>query len=139
VELSVRASSEVACRPRDSTSVSAQVRERAYYTHRYLQSRGMVAHVAFVANEGYAKGLAVTVKSLLDSLRSVSPVETTAESTTCLRSVGLCGSVVPTEPVNTVHVWLVDTRLHDESWAKLDGMVHDHNKGASGEQCIGPA
>lgn len=95
----------------------------------------MAAHVTFVANEGYAKGLAVTLKSLLDSLRSASAFGTTGESTTCLRSMGLCGSVVSREPVSAVDVWLIDTGLLDESWRTLEGMVHLHNESLSGEQC----
>jgi lipopolysaccharide biosynthesis glycosyltransferase len=63
----------------------------------------MDAHVALVANEGYVKGLAVTLKSLLDSLRNASAVGRTRERATCLSRERLRASADQTETVSTVY------------------------------------
>lgn len=80
----------------------------------------MDAHIVFVADEGYARGLAVTLQSLLDSLRSA---KASAEG-------------VSSEHASILHVWLVDTGLLDASWEMLQELVHQHNMVATGEQHI---
>jgi len=82
----------------------------------------MEAHIVFVADEGYVRGLTVTLQSLLVSLHSA--------------KAGVAD--VSSEHVSILHVWLVDTGLLEGSWRMLQELVHQHNMVASGEQKPGP-
>jgi lipopolysaccharide biosynthesis glycosyltransferase len=72
----------------------------------------MELHFVLVSDERYARGLAVTLRSLLDSLTVDSTEGSKAETLHAAR---------------VLHVWLLDTGLSDETWARLRRMVQDHS------------
>jgi lipopolysaccharide biosynthesis glycosyltransferase len=72
----------------------------------------MEFHVILISDESYARGLAVTLRSLLDSLRVDSTDGSKAKTS---------------QAAHVLQVWLLDTGLSAETWTRLRRMVQDHS------------
>lgn len=100
-------------------------------------------HLVLVSDEGYAIGLAGTLKSLLDSF-SKTAVDTYILSDSATRSVPAAASqltnpapditgapAVSRGEAALVRIWLIDTGLSEHTWQKIQLMVDAHNATSS--------
>ena len=78
-------------------------------------------HVLLIANEGYARGLAVSLQSLLESLKNADPsLKNEEEQAPPKEELPL--------PTDQLHVWLLDCGLLPDTWTRLEQMIQAHNQ-----------
>jgi lipopolysaccharide biosynthesis glycosyltransferase len=82
-------------------------------------------HVSVIADDGYALGLAVTLKSLLSStVEAANAAEGSSSTTSTTRHLQ--------HSQQQLHVWLVDVGLSADTHNKLNEMIYEHNSNALG-------
>jgi lipopolysaccharide biosynthesis glycosyltransferase len=90
-------------------------------------------HVSLIADDGYAMGLAVTLKSLLSSTVEAAKAAEGSSSSTATTVVHThCSTRHLQHSQQQLHVWLIDVGLSADTHNKLKDMIYEHNSNALG-------